>query len=172
MSNAKLPRLRGDLALRLRQGLRLDQQALPLVAAPAFAEAHDHGMSGAFRLDAAREQRISGNEELEIVEADAPQARRAGILHDEKIAGAAAPVARPSGVQRLDHHEFRCTARLLRQARLLPLRELARNPFEYVREECASERCRASRIANRTMLHGKDDAASSFSKQNTRPRPK
>ena len=34
----------------------------------------------------------------------------------------------------------------------------------------ASERSRASRIANRTMLHGKDDAASSFSKQNTRSR--
>jgi hypothetical protein len=69
-------RLWAELALRLRQGLRLDQQALSLVAAPALAEAHDHGMSGAFRLDPARKQRISGGEELEIAETDAAQARR------------------------------------------------------------------------------------------------
>jgi hypothetical protein len=48
--------------LRFRQGLRLDQQALSFVAAAALAEAHDHGMSGAFRLDPAREQRISGGQ--------------------------------------------------------------------------------------------------------------
>jgi hypothetical protein len=52
--------------LRFRQGLRLDQQTLSFVAAPALAEAHDHGMSGAFRRDPAREQRISGRQELEI----------------------------------------------------------------------------------------------------------
>jgi hypothetical protein len=39
----------------VRQGLRLDQQTLSFVAAPALAEAHDHGMPGAFRLDPARE---------------------------------------------------------------------------------------------------------------------
>src|SRR5262249_31246520 len=59
-----LGRLRGEFALRFRQGLRLDQQTLSFVAAPALAEAHDHGMSGAFRLDPAREQRISGGQEL------------------------------------------------------------------------------------------------------------
>jgi hypothetical protein len=37
-----------------------------------LAEAHDHGTSGAFRLDPAREQRISGGQKLEIVETDAP----------------------------------------------------------------------------------------------------
>ncbi len=47
-------RLQSELALRFRQGLRLDQQTLSFVAAPALAEAHDHGMSGAFRLDPAR----------------------------------------------------------------------------------------------------------------------
>ena len=59
--------------LRFRQGLRLDQQTLSFVAAPALAEAHDHGMSGAFRPDPAREQRVSGGQKLEIVETDAPQ---------------------------------------------------------------------------------------------------
>jgi hypothetical protein len=36
----------------------------------------------------------------------------------------------------------------------------------------SSERSRASRMAGWTRLHGKDDAANPFSKQNTRPRPK
>src|ERR1700680_2436505 len=99
-----------ELALRLHQGLRLDQQALSFVTAPALTEAHDHGISGAFRLHPAREQRISGGEELEIVETDAPQARRPRTLHQEKITGAAAPVARPRIVQWLDHHQLRRTA--------------------------------------------------------------
>ena len=66
------PSAESELALRFRQGLRLDQQTLSFVAAPALAEAHDHGASGAFRLDPAREQRISGGQKLEIVETDAP----------------------------------------------------------------------------------------------------
>src|SRR5215510_5801946 len=122
-------RLQSELALRFRQGLRLDEQTLSFVAAPALAEAHDHDTSGAFRLDPAREQRISGGQKLEIVETDAPQARRARILHHEKISGATAPVACPRGVQWANHHQFRCTARLLRQALLLPLRKLARKPM-------------------------------------------
>jgi hypothetical protein len=36
----------------------------------------------------------------------------------------------------------------------------------------SSERSRASHVASWTSLHGKDDAANPFSKQNTRPRPK
>ena len=66
------PSAESELALRFRQGLRLDQQTLSFVAAPALAEAHDHGTSGAFRLDPAREQRISGGQKFEIVEIDAP----------------------------------------------------------------------------------------------------
>ena len=66
------PSAESELALRFRQGLRLDEQTLSFVAAPALAEAHDHGTSGAFRLDPAREQRISGGQKLEIVETDAP----------------------------------------------------------------------------------------------------
>jgi len=64
------PSAESELALRFRQGLGLDQQTLSFVAAPALAEAHDHGTSGAFRLDPAREQRISGGQKLEIVETD------------------------------------------------------------------------------------------------------
>jgi hypothetical protein len=48
--------------------------------------------------------------------------KQARILHREKISGATAPVACPRGVQWANHHQFRCTARLLRQALLLPLR--------------------------------------------------
>jgi hypothetical protein len=66
------PSAESELALRFHQGLRLDQQTLLFVAAPALAEAHDHGASGTFRLDPAREQRISGGQKLEIVETDAP----------------------------------------------------------------------------------------------------
>jgi len=58
--------------LRFRQGLGLNQQTLSVVAAPGCAEAHDHGASGAFRLEPAREQRSSGGQKLEIVETDAP----------------------------------------------------------------------------------------------------
>jgi len=38
-------------------------------------------------------------------------------------------VACPRGVQWANHHQFRCTARLLRQALLLPMRKLARKPM-------------------------------------------
>src|SRR5229473_1902298 len=124
-----LPPLLVELALRVGQGLRLDQQALPLVAAAALAEAHHDGMSRALRLGPAREQRVSGGEELEIVETDAAQARRPGFFHDEKIAGAAAAVAGPLGVQRQDHHQVRRTARLLRQALPPLLGKPGRNPM-------------------------------------------
>jgi hypothetical protein len=66
-----------EFALRFRQGSWLDQQALSFVA--AAAESYQDRMSRAFRLDPAREQRISRAQELKIVETDAAQARRAGI---------------------------------------------------------------------------------------------
>src|SRR5260370_39163253 len=83
--------LRAELALRLRQGLRLDQPALSLVAAPALAEANDHGVSGAFPLYPARKQPISGGEGLENVESDATPARAARGLPSGKITRASAP---------------------------------------------------------------------------------
>jgi hypothetical protein len=92
-----------ELALPFRQGVRLNQQALPFIAAPRPAEAYHHGVPGAFRLDPAREQRVPGRQEFEIFETRASQARRAGTFHDEKIARSAAAVAFPV-VQRLDHH--------------------------------------------------------------------
>jgi hypothetical protein len=70
-------------------------------------------MPHAFRLSPAREQRISGGQEFKIVKADASQARWARILHYQKIPGAAASVARPREVQRMDYHQLRCTACLL-----------------------------------------------------------
>jgi hypothetical protein len=71
--------LRGEFALRLRQGLRLDQQTFSLVAAPAPAEGTTTACLGAFRPDPAREQRIPGAEKLEIGETDTLQARRPGF---------------------------------------------------------------------------------------------
>jgi hypothetical protein len=85
--------LLSEISLYLRQGLRLNQKTLSFVATPAFAEPHYHGMSRAFRLSSAREQRISGGQEFKIVETDAPQARWTRILHYQKITGAAASVA-------------------------------------------------------------------------------
>src|SRR5262249_57711212 len=66
------PSAESELALRFRQGLRLDQQTLSFVAAPALAEAHDHGTSGAFRLDPARGQRISAVHKLPTLQPHAP----------------------------------------------------------------------------------------------------
>jgi len=56
------PSAESELALRFRKGLRLDQQTLSFVAAPALAKAHDHGTSDAFRVDPAREQGVSGGQ--------------------------------------------------------------------------------------------------------------
>ena len=109
--------------LHLFQRLRLDEQALSLVTVTASAETHDHSISFAFRLDAAREQSVSGRKELQIRKTAASQAGRAGILHDEEVPAAAAAVAFPLRVQRLDHYQLRCAARLLRNALALLLRE-------------------------------------------------
>src|SRR5216683_7659366 len=89
-----------EVALRVGQGLRLDQQTLSFVAATAPAKPYHDSRSRALRLGPARQQRISRRQEFEIVEADAAQARRAGIFHHQEIAGAAAPVAGPFAVHR------------------------------------------------------------------------
>src|SRR3984893_6812690 len=96
---------------------------------PAFAETYDDSKSGTVRLDSAREQRIAGGQKREVVETGAPQADRTRVLHDEKIAAAAAFVTRPLAVQWLDNHQFRCAAHFLRQALTLFLRKLGRNPM-------------------------------------------
>src|SRR5437868_3332475 len=116
--------LRVELALRLRQSLRFDQQPLPFVAASALAEAHHHGMPAAQGLGTPGEQRISCAEKVEIVKTDAAHADRAWNLHHEKAAGAATTVALPFVVQWLDHDQLGRTARFLRQALALFLREL------------------------------------------------
>ena len=61
---------RFQVAQRLCQGLRLDQQAASFVAATASAEAYDDGVSGAFRLHPPREQRIARRQVLQVVQAD------------------------------------------------------------------------------------------------------
>src|SRR5262249_33813068 len=117
-----------DLALGFRQSLWLDQQALTLVAAPAAAEAHDDGRSRALGLGPAREQGIARSQELEVAEPDAAQAGRPRLLHHEKIAGAAAAVARPVAVQRLDDHKLGRAARRLDQPLPLLFGQLLRDP--------------------------------------------
>ena len=63
--------LPSEFALCIRQSLRLNQQAAALIAAAAAAEAHDNGISCAFRLGPAREQRIARRQEIEIIETPA-----------------------------------------------------------------------------------------------------
>jgi hypothetical protein len=109
--------------LRLFQRLRLHQQALSLVTVAAPAETHDHRVSFAICLDAAREQSAPRRKELQIRKTAASQAGRAGIFHDEEVPAAAAAVAFPVRVQRLDHYQLWCAARLLRDALALLLRE-------------------------------------------------
>lgn len=92
--------------MRVRQGLRLDQQTASFVAVTAPAEANDNSVSGAFRLHTLSEQRIARRQVLEIIETNTAQARRAPIFHHQEIAGAAAPVALPVRVQWLDHHQI------------------------------------------------------------------
>src|SRR5271165_3523656 len=97
-------------SLRICQGPRLDQQALSLVAAAGPAEAHYDRIAGALGFRAPREQRVARRQILKIIEVDAAQARRTGILHHQEIAGVAAPMALPLPVQGLDNHEFRRSA--------------------------------------------------------------
>src|SRR3984893_19373639 len=77
-----------EVVLHVRQSQRLDQQTLSFVATTAPAETHDNSASRAFRLHPPREQRIARRQELEIVEAKAAQACRAGIFHHQQIAAA------------------------------------------------------------------------------------
>lgn|SRR5579883_494875 len=122
-----------ELALRFRQRSGLDEQALPFIAAPPLAEANHHGVPWAFRLGLTREQRIPGGQEFKIAETGASQACRPGILHDKQIAAAAAPVTLPGITQRLDYDQLGRTARPLRQALLLLVGELPRNPMSAVK---------------------------------------
>ena len=117
------------VSLRVCQSLRFDQQTLSFVAATSPAEAYDDGISGTVRLRAPREQGIARRQKLEIVEANAVQARRAGRLHHKEIAGAAAPMACPLPVQWLDDHQFGAAACLFRKALTLRFREFRRYPI-------------------------------------------
>ena len=114
---------------RIRQGLGLDQKTLSFVTATRPAEAYDDSISGAFRFRAPREQGIARRQIREILEANAAQARRAGGLHHQQIPGAAAPMAYPLRVQRLDHHQFRGAACLFRQALAFLPGKLGRGPM-------------------------------------------
>src|ERR1700733_7891427 len=101
------PRLSGGIGLRICQRLRLDPEPLSFVAPTGPAEAHDHSISRAFGFRPPREQGITRRQKFEIIEANTAQARRAGSFHYQEIAGAAAPMTCPLGIQRLDHHQFR-----------------------------------------------------------------
>jgi len=114
---------------RVRQDRRLDQQTLSFITAARSAEAHDNGVSGAFRLRTARQQRIAGGQELKVTETDAVQTCRTGILHQQEVTGFAASVALPLPVQWLDHDQLRGAACLLRQALAFPLGKLLRHPM-------------------------------------------
>jgi hypothetical protein len=70
--------LRFEIALHLRQGQRLDQQALSFVAAATPAEAHDDSPSFAFRLYPPRQQRVARWQEREISETNATKAAGPG----------------------------------------------------------------------------------------------
>jgi hypothetical protein len=113
----------------VRQGRRLDQQALSFVAAARSAEAHDNRVSDAFRLCSPRQQRIARGQELEIIKADTVQTCRAGIFHRQEVTGFTASVALPLPVQWLDHHQLRGTACFLCQALAFPLGKLLRYPM-------------------------------------------
>src|SRR5271166_2001483 len=138
-------------SLRIRQGPRLDQQTLSLVAAAGPAEVDHDRIPGALGLRAPREQRVARRQILEIIEADAAQARRTGILHHQEIAAAAAPMALPLPVQGLDNHEFRRSACLLRKALALFLGKLRRHPLRAIRRlDCGvSASAEAQRLAAR-----------------------
>ena len=108
---------------------RLNQQTLSLVTAARPAEAHDDSMSGAFRFRAPRKQGIARRQIFEIIEANATQACRTGILHHKELAGAFASMACPLRVQWLDDHQLRSTACLFRQSLALLLGKLRRHPM-------------------------------------------
>lgn len=63
-----------EIALRVRQGLGLDEQPLSFVAVTTSAEAQDNCVSRTFRFDPAGEQCIARRHEREIVETGAVQA--------------------------------------------------------------------------------------------------
>ena len=60
--------------------------------------------AGALGFRAPRQQGVARRQILEVIEANAAQARRTGILHHQEIAGAAAPMAFPLRLQWLDNH--------------------------------------------------------------------
>ena len=117
------------ISTRVRQGRRLDQQALSFVAAARSAESHDNGAPGAFHLRTPRRPRIARGQKLEISEADAVQTCRAGIFHHQQVTGFAASVTLPLPVQWLNHHQIRGTAYFLCQALAFPLGKLFRYPM-------------------------------------------
>jgi hypothetical protein len=118
-----------ERTLDFGQHLRLDQEPLQLVTAPAPAETHYHGVFFAFGFGAARQQRIACAEKDEIVEPRAFQAGRTRSLHKEKIAAVPASVTLPGVVKRLDHEQFGWVVRFFRQALALGLRKLRRTPM-------------------------------------------
>lgn len=107
--------------------MRLDQQTLSFIATTGPAEAHDDRISGAFRFRTAREQGIARRQKREIIKTRTAQARRPRSLHHQKFARAAAAMACPLGIQRLDDHHFGGAAGLFRQALALHLGELRRS---------------------------------------------
>jgi len=72
-------------ALGLDEGILFDQESLALVTASGAAEAHDHGGQPAGFLVPARQSRVPGSEEDQMVEVGATQAERSRSLHDQQL---------------------------------------------------------------------------------------
>jgi hypothetical protein len=99
---------------------------LSFVTATGPAETHDDGISGAFRFRVPRERGIASRQILEVIEANASEARRAWGLHHQQIAGSATPMATPLRVQWPDDYQFRSASFSFRQALTLFLGKLWR----------------------------------------------
>src|SRR5262249_3023324 len=134
---------------------RLDQQPLPFITATGLAETNDDGASLATRLDAARQQSVSGRQELEAIEANTAQASWSRSFHHQQIAAAAAAMTDPLAVQRLYDHEFGWPARPLGQLLPLPLGKLGRNPMGSVQlfKSRISASAEAEELALRRARH-------------------
>ena len=83
------------LLLGLLQCCFLGEDALPLVAFPGPAPAHDDSRQAARLPGAAGQRGVTCRDEDQMVHVGAGQAERARVVHDEEIAGAAAASAGP-----------------------------------------------------------------------------
>ena len=82
-------------ALGLLDRVALDEDALALVAPACAAEADHDGAEAARPPGTAGQRGVATGQEHELVKVDAREAQRSGVVHDQKVAAAAALSARP-----------------------------------------------------------------------------